>query len=293
MKKTKLNVSLIEHTPNPERVVSNSARLCYSELGIEDLFGKFTDEQNKAMIDRLMSIGHESPLEHVSFTFGIEGISRSLSHQLVRHRIGASYSQKSQRYVSEGQFEYITPDKISECKAINHRFGNIMELLQENYVEISKALIKKDILEIHGEKTFNMLQDDFKWSNGDIILYSKNYSLINSEHIERFKELYPKEYRSISKSAMENARAVLPNACETKIIVTMNARALMNFFSLRCCRRAQGEIMNLADAMLLIVKDVAPNLFKYAGASCMFGKCTEGDMSCGLPRKPEEYEVVN
>lgn len=245
-----LNVKILEHTPNPEKVVANSARLCYSSLGIEDLFNKFTDEQNQGMVERLMSMSHESPLEHISFTFGIEGISRSLSHQLVRHRVGTSYSQKSQRYVSECGFDYIIPKDIQNNGKALEEFENTMRYINHSYNKIS-----------------------------DILYSDYMDSASNAEHASLNR-----------KKAMENARAVLPNACETKIIVTMNARALLNFFKLRCCRRSQDEIMELADEMLRQVKQIAPSVFKYAGASCMFGKCPEGKMSCGRVRKVEEYE---
>ena len=84
-----------------------------------------------------------------------------------------------------------------------------------------------------------------------------------------------------SKLANEDARFVLPNACETKMIVTMNARSLMNFFHHRCCSRAQWEIRALADEMLKLVREVAPTLFSHAGPSCVGGVCPEGKMSCG------------
>lgn len=245
-----LKVKVLEHTPNPENVVANAARLCYSDLELDDLFDKYTDKQNQKMISNLMSLGHESPIEHVSFTFGIEGVSRTLTHQLVRHRI-ASYSQQSQRYVRLNQFEYVVPNSIANSQQliISDDIGvfsnpyifyeTIMETIQEGYDKLVEALIKDGLTE---------------------------------------------------KEAIEDARYVFPNACETKIIVTMNARTLLNFFNLRCCNRAQWEIRELADKMLIECKAIAPNLFKYAGASCMYGKCKEGKMSCGRPRKVDEYE---
>ena len=245
-----IKVKVLEYTPNPENVVANAARLCYSNLGIEDLFDKYTDEQNQQTIENLMSLGHESPIEHVSFTFGVEGISRTLSHQLVRHRI-ASYSQQSQRYVKLDQFEYVVPKSIANSKQmiISDDIGvfsspysfyeTVMETLQEAYDQIITALIKDGMTE---------------------------------------------------KEAIEDARYVFPNACETKVVFTMNARTLLNFFKLRSCNRAQWEIRELSDKMLIECKKIAPNLFKYAGASCMFGKCSEGNMTCGRPRRVSEYE---
>ena len=90
------------------------------------------------------------------------------------------------------------------------------------------------------------------------------------------------------KKAIEDARYVLPNACETKIIVTMNTRSLKNFFNHRCCNRAQWEIRAVADEMLRLCKDVAPNLFKYAGPPCAHGACPEGKMSCGKAKQMRE-----
>ena len=233
-----IKVKVLEHTPNPENVVANAARLCYSNLGIEDLFSKYTDEQNQKMIENLMSLSHESPIEHVSFTFGIEGVSRTLSHQLVRHRI-ASYSQQSQRYVKLDQFEYIIPPNIEKNKIAKDIFEKAMEVEQKAYTALVDLLVEDG----HTEK-----------------------------------------------EAIEDARYVFPNACETKVVFTMNARTLLNFFKLRSCNRAQWEIRELSDKMLIECKKIAPNLFKYAGASCMFGKCPEGKMTCGRPRKVSEYE---
>jgi len=87
--------------------------------------------------------------------------------------------------------------------------------------------------------------------------------------------------KKAEKLAIEDARFVLPNACETKMIVTMNARSLHNFFRHRCCSRAQWEIRALADEMLRLVYPVAPALFAAAGPSCVKGACPEGAMSCG------------
>lgn len=233
-----IKIRILEHTPNPEKLISNAARLCYSSIGIESLFDKYTDEQNKDMIGKLMAMNHESPIEHVNFTFGIEGISRTLSHQLVRHRI-ASYSQQSQRYVKLDQFEYTIPPNIANNEKLKKAYINNMRIDQLLYDYMVDELIKDGFTE---------------------------------------------------KEAIEDARYIFPNACETKLIVTMNARTLMNFFKLRCCNRAQWEIRELADKMLIECKKIAPNIFKYAGASCMFGKCGEGKMSCGTPRKVSEYE---
>lgn len=218
-----IKCKLISHTPEPEKVVSIAAKLCYSKSDVDGLItGVLTGNDTEKFIDKLKGMGHESPLEHVSFTFAIEGVSRTLTHQLVRHRI-ASYSQKSQRYVSENDFEYIVPPSIARDSQAKKKFENLMCTIRQAYNELASMDIPK-----------------------------------------------------------EDARYVLPNATETKIIVTMNARSLFNFFSLRCCTHAQWEIRQLANLMLVEVQKVAPILFKNAGASCKKGYCPEGERSCGL-----------
>jgi len=232
-----LKVRLLEHTPNPERVIAEAAKLCYSSVGVDEIETNLDKDKIEKFLNMLMSYGHESPIEHVSFTFAAEGISRSLSHQLVRHRI-ASYSQQSQRYVKLDQFEYIIPPEIAKNEEAKTLFQKSMEDSQRSYNEIVK-LLEKGYLEQGITKS------------------------------------------SAEKKAIEDARYVFPNACETKIVFTMNARSLMNFFRHRCCNRAQWEIRNLADAMLVEVKKIAPILFKYSGPSCINNACPEGKMSCG------------
>lgn len=232
-----LKVILLEHTPNPEKIIASAAKLCYSAVGVEEIMEDLDEDKTKKFLNMLVSLGHESPVEHVSFTFGIEGVSRTLTHQLVRHRI-ASYSQQSQRYVKLQQFEYIIPPEIEKNKKAKEIYINAMENSQKAYNELS------DILK-----------------NGYI---DEGMTIQASE-----------------KKAIEDARYVFPNACETKIIATMNVRSLMNFFKHRCCNRAQWEIRALADEMLKEVKKVAPVLFENCGPSCLKGSCPEGKMTCG------------
>jgi thymidylate synthase (FAD) len=214
-----MKVKMLTHTPNPEAVIASAARLCYSNASIDDLMLKTEDkEKTKEYIDMLMSLGHESPIEHVSFTFGIEGISRACSHQLVRHRI-ASYSQKSQRYVNETQFEYVTPEAIASDSVTKDVYDETMQLLQGRYDFIRAGLIQKYVKDGMDEK-------------------------------------------AAEKKANEDARMVLPNACCTSIVLTMNIRSLFNFFKHRCCNRAQWEIRDVADEMLRQCMEVAPNIFK-------------------------------
>lgn len=216
-----MQVKLINNTPNPERTVAAAARLCYSAIGAEALMEKFTREDEIKLLEKLISLGHLSPLEHASFTFAVEGISRALSHQLVRHRI-ASYSQQSQRYVLERNFEYIIPPSIKGNPEALAIFENTMSEIRASY--------------------------------------------------QKLVEIVPKE----------DARFVLPQAGETKIVFTFNARSLLNFFEHRLCQRAQWEIRRLARLMLIEVKKEAPVLFVKAGPTCdIEGVCYEGELSCG------------
>lgn len=217
-----MKVALIHHTPTPERTVAMAARLCYSPAGAEELAESMSEQQVSRLVGKIIELGHFSTLEHVSFTFAVEGVSRVLTHQLVRHRI-ASYSQQSQRYVKEHDFEYIVPPSVAANPVAKEKFHVLMETIRQTYDELVS-------LGVH----------------------------------------------------QEDARYCLANATETKIVITMNARALLHFFQLRCCTRAQWEIRRLAEAMLKEVRQVAPLLFAKAGPMCVTdGICSEGDMTCG------------
>ena len=248
-----MKVILISHTPNPEKTVACAAKLCYANSDIGDLYEGLTEDKVASFVDMLAKIGHESPIEHISFTFGVEGISRTCSHQLVRHRI-ASYSQQSQRYVSMDNFSYIIPPEISKDDDSKKLFIESMNSSLENYNKLTKTLT---------DKYFNI-----------------NILAGADEKIAKL---------NASKKAIEDARFVLPNACETKIIVTMNARTLLNFFHHRCCNRAQWEIKAVADEMLKLVCEIAPNLFRSAGPSCFKKPCPEGNMTCGQTENIREF----
>ena len=224
----KLKVILLRHTLSPEETIALSAKLCYSKSTIEDLKEKISQKDQTAFIEKLMGMGHESVLEHVTFSFGVEGVSRVLLAQLTRHRI-ASFSVQSQRYVSyENGFGFIMPESIAALgeEAVKE-YQKQMDTIEGWYVDWQKKLGK-------GEK-----------SN-------------------------------------EDARFVLPNACETRLVVTMNVRELRHFFSLRMCNRAQWEIRKMAEEMYRICFDTAPALFADAGPACIRGKCPEGEKSCGM-----------
>lgn len=247
------NVTLIAYTPSPEKTVAAAAKLCYSSAAIDDLREGLTDEKAASFVEMLSEIGHESPIEHASFTFGIEGVSRSFLAQITRHRI-ASYSVKSQRYVSEGCFEYVTPPEIAENAEAVKIYEESMKAAQDAYDRLSE------------------------------ILTQKHKAMFLSEGKDEKTAA-----RLAQKKAIEDARFVLPNACETKMVVTMNARSLHNFFRHRCCNRAQWEIQAVANQMLKLVKEVAPDLFKKAGPPCLTGPCPEGKMSCGKAAEIKKY----
>lgn len=253
---TRVSVKLITSTPNPERVIAAAAKLCYSGSTVDELFERVDGEDNTKFIDHLARMGHHSPLEHISFTFAVEGVSRALTHQLVRHRI-ASYSQQSQRYVKLDQFEYIIPSAIENNPEAREVFVRSMERAQEEYDEIVDILFKEKC---------------------NKYAYSLSGFTVTDDEIE---EMVSKKKSDFQKEAIENARYVFPNACESKIIITMNARTLLNFFSLRTCHRAQEEIRSMAIEILKICKKEAPALFSKAGPGCITGVCKEMKMSCG------------
>lgn len=241
-----MKVELLSHTPNPEQAIAAAAKLCYSNKSIEDLRESIDPEGAAGFVDMLMEIGHESPMEHISFTFGIEGVSRTFLAQITRHRI-ASYSVQSQRYVSLTDFNYVIPPEIQQDEQAKAIYLKAMEQAAESYQQLSE--------------------------------------LLTTKHTDRLiaQGTEPKEAaRKAKKIAIEDARFVLPGGCDTKMIVTMNARSLKNFFLHRCCNRAQWEIHAVADEMLKLVQAVAPTVFKHCGPPCVTGACPEGKMTCGL-----------
>lgn len=225
-----MKVSLLQHTPDPELTVALAARLCYSSAAIEELRDKLSGADIRNFLEKIMLLGHQSVLEHASFTFGIDGVSRVTSHQLVRHRI-ASFSQQSQRYVShEERFAAVVPPTISGRPEIMARFEKELAEMHRLYAEMVAAGIPA-----------------------------------------------------------EDARYILPNATETKIIVTMNARELLHFFELRCCERAQWEIREMAVEMLKLAKEAAPIIFRDAGPGCLAAPCPEGNMTCGKTKEVRDF----
>ncbi len=247
-----INVQLLAYTPEPEKTIACAAKLCYSPAEIDTIKDGLTDEKTASFIDMLSTIGHESPIEHASFTFGIEGVSRSLLAQITRHRM-ASFSVQSQRYVAENAFEFVLPPEIEAIPEAKEEYLRAMKEDQEHYDKLTE------------------------------LLKEKHYADFLAQGLSE------KQAKSkAEKKAIEDARFVLPNACTTKMVCTMNARSLKNFFSIRCCNRAQWEIRELATLMLKEVRKVAPHIFANMGPSCLCGPCPEGKMSCGKIKEVRE-----
>ncbi len=247
-----IKVTLLAYSPMPEKIVASAAKLCYSPSSIDALLDGLDDEKAAGFVEMLGEIGHESPIEHASFTFGIEGVSRSFLAQITRHRI-ASYSVQSQRYVHPKSLEYVTPPQIAEDPEALELYTKAMQQAAESYQAITQILQKKN------EQEMLAAGMDEKTAR-----------------------------RNAEKKSIEDARFVLPNAAETKMVVTMNARSLHNFFALRCCNRAQWEIREAANQMLALASQAAPHLFAKAGPSCVRGGCKEGKMTCGKASEVRE-----
>lgn len=248
-----MKVILISHTQNPEKLVATAAKLCYSSSNIIDVYDSLNPDQTSKFLELLSDLGHESPIEHCTFTFGIEGVSRALMAQITRHRI-ASFSVQSQRYVKENNFEFIVPPAIKQDEQLSLIFQNCMKNAIDGYNNIADILTDK---------------------------YAKEYVLNGMDQ--------KKAQSTASKKAIEDARFVLPNACDTQMMVTFNARSLLNFFKHRCCNRAQWEIKAVADEMLKLVIGIAPSIFSKAGPCCLYKPCPEGKMTCGQPLQVRQY----
>jgi thymidylate synthase (FAD) len=224
-KEDKLNVTLLSHTADPEENVVAAIRQCYSSVGAEELKEKTTEEVRKRLIKQVIDSGHTSTLEHASFTFAIDGVSRVTEIHLIRHRI-ASFSIQSGRYVKRGDAAYRIPPKI-------------------------KALKDKKLLEKY------------------------------LKHLEKTQELYNELIEA--EIPAEDARYCQPQSIQVKIVMSMNARELLHFFSLRTCTRAQWEVQEVARLMLKEVRKVAPTIFENAGPPCISEKlCDQGKLSCGI-----------
>ncbi len=220
---------LLASVPNADRLAAMAARQCYSAGSVLDLPDALSPKTTARLVNRVISAGHTSCVEHNQFVFGIRGISRSCSHQLVRHRVGWSYEQQSQRYVDFATQEFVEiivpptvlrlPDKL------------------EAFLEPIKAAVRA-------------------------------YFLLRDERVHQ-----------------EDARYLFNNAFETKLVASANARALLHFLELRTCNLAQWEIRWLAHLMRAELQRAAPEIFKFAGPTCMTqGICWEGPRGAQCPR---------
>lgn len=216
-------MELIAYTRDADRVCASAGRSCYSARPSHEIMEDVDPERT---LPGIVGMGHTSVVEHAVFTFSVSGVSRALTHQLVRHRM-ASYSQQSQRYVSLSDPTYVVPHTVEGDPEAAGIYAETMEAIWDAYSRLEALGIPA-----------------------------------------------------------EDARYLLPNGCTTNITVTMNARELLHFFSLRCCNRAQWEIRELADRMLALCREVSPTIFADAGPACVRGPCPEGPKSCGRPRRP-------
>jgi len=214
-------VKLLAYTQNADKICASAGNSCYSEKASHELIDEIDDPER--VLSKIVGMGHHSVVEHAVFTFSVEGVSRALTHQLVRHRI-ASFSQQSQRYVPLNEPTYVIPETIKADPEALKAYEAMMNIIWDTYRKLSETI------------------------------------------------------------PAEDARYVLPNGCTTNITITMNARELLHFFSLRCCNRAQWEIRDMADRMLEICRNVSPVIFKDAGPPCIRGPCPEGKLTCGKPR---------
>ena len=216
-------VKLLAYTQNADAICAAAGNSCYSERPSYEIV---EDIDSERVLSRIVGMGHHSVIEHAVFTFSVEGVSRALTHQLVRHRV-ASFSQQSQRYVSLTEPTYVTPHTVEGDEEARRVFDETMDAIWRAYSKLEGMGIPA-----------------------------------------------------------EDARYLLPNGCTTNITITMNARELLHFFSLRCCNRAQWEIREMADRMLELCMEVSPIIFRNAGPPCVRGPCPEGKLSCGKPRRP-------
>ena len=219
-----MHVELLYHTPDPERAIATAARLCYAPVGAAELMETMPEDRVRSVLSTVIKSGHLSTLEHASYTFAVDGVSRALTHQLVRHRI-ASFNQQSQRYVkfTDG-VPVVKPGTVAANEEAGRIFDETVDAIEAAYARLLELGIPA-----------------------------------------------------------EDARYLLPNAAESKIVITMNVRELLHFFSLRCCSRAQWEIREMAHRMLELARPTAPYIFMDAGAGCVRGACPEGKMTCGSP----------
>jgi len=230
MPKKELEVSLISMPENLLDVIYTACRTCYSADGAVEIYKNITSDKEKklSLIKRIIASGHYSTIEHVQVTFAINNISRAATHQLVRHR-HMSFSQKSQRYVKEADFDYVVPKSIEKDSILLEKFEKQMEAVSSLYKELIEKGIKK-----------------------------------------------------------EDARSILPNACASSIVCSLNLRELIHLANLRLCSRAQLEIRQAVKKMCDLVIEKEPWLSEHLVPKCeRLGYCDE-DNSCGRMQTKKE-----
>ncbi|MDM7274971.1 MAG: FAD-dependent thymidylate synthase [Thermoprotei archaeon] len=287
LKNLGITVVVVEYTRDAPRIIASSSKVSLSSKQVEDILS-ISEEEVETWIKETFRRSHFSPWEHASYTFIIDGLSRVASHQLVRHRI-ASYTQLSHRY-SEGYLrkmvlqastiaEIKCPEKPKEDKRSAYAcYAKALEKTIESENKLEIALI--------GYVPPPLKPEDLnRWATQMLKLTGEYYGML-AGGVKR-----------------EDARYILPHSLRTRIVVTMNARELMqSFLPLRMCTRAQWEIRYIAWSLWRELMKIHPQLFKYAGPSCIFRENTtrwwpepledylEGRAEFTIPRCPELVE---
>ncbi len=227
MNKNKPEVKLISKPENMLKTIYTACRTCYSADTPEYIYNAAENEEKMLkLIERIISSGHYSTIEHIQVSFAISNVSRACTHQLVRHR-HMSFSQKSQRYVKEkGQFDYIIPPTIEQSPELKEKFETFMQEISKKYLEFTDLGIPA-----------------------------------------------------------EDARAVLPNACTTSLVASLNLRELIHIANIRLCSRAQYEIRTMVKMMCEELIKEEPWLNKYLVPKCEKSGFCDEDKSCG--RRPK------
>lgn len=223
MPRKELEISLISIPANLIDVIYTACRTCYSADGAVEIYKNINPDSEKklALIKKIIASGHYSTIEHIQVTFAINNISRAATHQLVRHR-HMSFSQKSQRYVKESDFDYVIPLEIEKDSELLKKFEEHMQAVSKLYSEFIEKGIKK-----------------------------------------------------------EDARSILPNACASSIVCSLNLRELIHLANLRLCTRAQLEIRQVVKKMCNLIIEREPWLKEHLVPKCeRLGYCDE-DNSCG------------
>ncbi len=263
--------SWVTDTPiDGEKIPEMAGRVCYMSFG--DKQGR---KSNKDYLGHILQVGHGSVLEHTVFNFIFTGVSRSLTHELIRHRAGFGYSQLSQRYVDERDASFVVPPAIQGdaelenlvkgfCENTSRLYADLTDKLADKYTSARQLVdfaLREELLREgkDGKFSFSEGHSEVKPPSGaKSVAEWAAFCDSDKEAGKYFKKVTLTARR---KTAREAARCVLPNATETKIFVTANARALRHFIELRGDIHAEAEIRALACDLCRLVKKEAPNLF--------------------------------